>query len=149
MEQGQVRPVRAKVLAIDAFPPPSTKKELRRFLGMVGYYRGFCLNFSSVASPLTDLLKENAKFTWSPACQQAFDQVKMLLSTAPVLAALRLDKPFQLQVDASHAGAGAVLLQEDDQGVDKPVSYFSRKFNKHQTTTRLPFCILCRAQTSA
>lgn len=58
--QEQVRPVHAKVLAIDTFPPPSTKKELRRFLGMVGYYRGFCFNFLSVVAPLTDLLKESS-----------------------------------------------------------------------------------------
>ena len=130
--QGQVRLVRAKVLAIDGFPPPTTKKALRRFLGMVGYYRGFCANFSSVVSPLTDLLKDKVIFNWSPSCQQAFEQVKMLLSTAPVLAAPKLDQPFQLQVDASNVGAGAVLLQADEQDVDRPVSYFSRKFNKHQ-----------------
>ena len=56
----------------------------------------------------------------------------MLLSTAPVLAAPRLDRPFKIQVDASQVGAGAVLLQTDDQEVDRPVSYFSKKFNQHQ-----------------
>lgn len=56
--QGKVCPVRAKVLAIDKFPPPNTKQELMRFLGVVGYYR----NFSSVVAPLTDLLKKNVKF---------------------------------------------------------------------------------------
>ncbi len=55
--QGCVRPVRAKVEAIDQFPSPTTKKELMRFLGLVGYYRGFCRNFSTVVAPLTDLLK--------------------------------------------------------------------------------------------
>lgn len=54
--QGQVRPVEAKVSAIVNFPTPTTKRELRRFLGMVGYYRGFCRNFASVVAPLTDLL---------------------------------------------------------------------------------------------
>lgn len=130
--QGQVRPVRAKVRAIDQFPPPTSKTELRRFLGMVGYYRNFCFNFSTVVVPLTNLLRLRAKFKWSPSCQRAFEQVKMLLSTAPVLAAPRLDHPFQLQVDASHVGTGGVLLQTDDQGVDRPVSYFSKKFNTHQ-----------------
>lgn len=60
--QGVVRPVRAKVLAIDNFPPSSTKQELMRFLGMVGYYGSFCPNFSSVVAPLTDLLKTKVKF---------------------------------------------------------------------------------------
>ena len=130
--QGEVRPVRAKVMAIDNFPPPVTKKELMRFLGMVGYYRSFCFNFSTVVAPLTNLLKGKAQFVWTDECQGAFDNVKLLLSTAPVLAAPRLDRPFKIQVDASQVGAGAVLLQTDDQEVDRPVSYFSKKFNQHQ-----------------
>src|SRR4029434_11317709 len=109
--QGKVRPVRAKVLAIDRFPPPTTKKELQRFLGMVGYYRSFCSNFSTVVCPLTNLLKGGARYVWSVGCQQAFDNVKSLLSTAPVLAAPQLDKPFQLQVDATQVGGGGGLLQ--------------------------------------
>ena len=55
--QGQVKPVRAKVQAIDQFPPPVSKTELRRFLRMVGYYRSFCPNFSTVVAPLTGLLQ--------------------------------------------------------------------------------------------
>lgn len=130
--QGQVRPVRAKVLAIDQFPQPTTKKELMRFLGMAGYYRGFCQNFSTEVAPLTNLLSSKVKFDWSPQCQHAFEKVKSLISSAPVLAAPRLDEPFQLQVDASNLGAGAVLLQTGMDGIDHPVSFFSRKFNSYQ-----------------
>ncbi|XDV32819.1 hypothetical protein PO909_003528 [Leuciscus waleckii] len=54
--QGQVRPLEAKVTAITEFPAPTIQRELRRFLGMAGYYRGFCKNFSTVAHPLTSLL---------------------------------------------------------------------------------------------
>lgn len=60
--QGRVLPVRAKVAAIDLFPPPTTKEELQRFLGIVGDYWGFCFNFSTVVAPLTDLLKKRADF---------------------------------------------------------------------------------------
>lgn len=130
--QGQVRPVRAKVLAIDGFPTPTTKKELMHFLGMVGYYRGFCGNFSTVVAPLTNLLSSKVRFDWTPKCQCAFENVKGLITSAPVLAAPRLDEPFQLQVDASNVGAGATLLQSGLDGVDHPVSFFSRKFNSHQ-----------------
>lgn len=130
--QGNVRPVRAKVLAIDKFPRHATKKELMRFLGMIGYYRNFCCNFSSVVAPLTNLLKGSVKFNWTADCQQAFENAKSLLSSAPVLAAPRLEESFQLQVDASQVGAGAVLLQKDENEIDRPVSYFSRKFNRHQ-----------------
>lgn len=130
--QGQVRPIRAKVEAIDQFPPPSSKKELMRFLGMAGYYRQFCQNFSTVATPLTKLLSSKVRFEWTLDCQKAFEKVKSLVSSAPVLAAPRLNEPFQLQVDASGVGAGAVLLQTGEDGLVHPVSFFSRKFNKHQ-----------------
>lgn len=131
--QGRVAPVDTKVTAVSKFPRPSTKKELQRFLGFVGYYRSFCRNFSSVVFPLTELLKAKVKFVWSDDCQQAFENVKALLCSSPVLAAPRFDRPFQLQVDASQVGAGAVLLQEGDDGVVRPVSFFSRKFNSYQS----------------
>lgn len=83
--------------------------------------------------PLTELLKAKVDFVWSSECQQAFDSVKSLLCSSPMLAAPCFDKPFTLQVDASQVGAGAVLLQDDDQGVGRPVSFFSRKFNCHQS----------------
>ena len=129
--QGEVRPVQAKVEAIQQFPVPNTKKELMRFLGLAGYYRGFCRNFSTIVAPLTDLLKAKVKFLWSPECQSAFESVKTLLCASPVLAAPQFDKPFKLHVDASNVGAGAVLLQ-DRSGVDRPVSFFSRKFHSYQ-----------------
>lgn len=129
---GYVRPLKEKVRAIEGFPVPSTKKDLMRFLGMVGYYRGFCPNFSSVVAPLTNLLKASVPFVWSSGCQQAFNNVKLLLSSNPVLVAPQFDKPFMIQVDASQIGAGAVLLQTGLDGVDHPVCYFSRKFNSYQ-----------------
>ena len=130
--QGEVRTIEGKVRAIRDFPVPTTKRELLRFLGMAGYYREFCPNFASVGAPLTDLLKGDVKYVWAPICQQAFNQLKDLLSSAPVLAAPRLDRPFKLQVDASDAGAGAVLSQVDERGVERPVSYFSKKFKNYQ-----------------
>lgn len=78
------------------------------------------------------MLKNSVKFVWSVNCQKAFDNVKLLLTTAPVLAAPRLDRPFTIQVDASQIGAGAVLLQTGETGLDHPVSFFSRKFNTYQ-----------------
>ena len=83
--QGRVLPVRAKVATIDLFPPHTTK--LQRFLGMVGYYRGFRFNFSTVVAPLIDLLKKRADFIWSSCCQNPFENVKLLLSSDPVLTA--------------------------------------------------------------
>ncbi len=130
--QGQVRPIEAKVTAIADFPVPVTPKELRRFLGMAGYYRSFCKNFSMVVNPLTSLLSPSRTFVWNDECQNAFDNVKALLCSTPVLSAPDVERIFKLEIDASSVGAGAVLVQEDAYGIDHPVCYFSRKFNKHQ-----------------
>ena len=129
--QGQVKPVEAKVEAISDFPVPTSKRQLMRFLGMAGYYRKFCNNFSAIAEPLTNLLGKKAKYVWTDDCQKSFDKLKAILRSAPVLLAPSFDKEFKLAVDASDVGAGSVLLQEDDNGVDHPVCYFSKKFNKH------------------
>lgn len=71
--QGLVHPVRAKVLAIDEYLPPATKKELMRFMGMVAYYRGFCKNFSTVVTLLINLLSSKVQFDWTSQCKQAFE----------------------------------------------------------------------------
>lgn len=129
---GQVRPVEAKVAAILDYPSPATRRELRRFLGMTGYYRCFCKNFSVVVTPLTKLCSPKVPFEWSVECQHAFESAKSLLCSTPVLAAPNFSRPFKLEVDASATGAGAVLLQDDEEGVCHPVCYFSAKFKPHQ-----------------
>ncbi len=130
--QGQVRPVEAKVAAVLAYPVPTTRRELRRFLGMTGYYRCFCKNFSVVVAPLTKLCSPTVPFVWTNECDYAFAAAKSLLCSAPVLAAPNFTLPFQLEVDASGTGAGAVLLQAGEDGVNHPVSYFATKFKRHQ-----------------
>lgn len=118
--------------AIRNFPVPTMRRELCRFLGMVGYYRNFCRNFSVVACPLTDLLSPKIPFKWSEECQMSFEKIKAILISSPVLSAPDFSSPFILAVDASDTGAGAVLLQTDINGFKHPVCFFSRKFNQHQ-----------------
>ena len=131
--QGEVAPIAAKVEAIRKFPVPKDKREVMRFLGIAGYYCKFCCNFSVVAEPLTTLLCKREKFVWTMECQQAFERIKSLLLSTPVLKAPDFKKSFKLQVDASDAGIGAVLLQESPQGIDHPVSYYSQKVTRPQT----------------
>ena len=130
--QGQVRPLDAKIQTIAKFPIPTSRKELARFLGMAGYYRSFCLNFSDIAAPLTNLLSKKVKFVWTDDCQLAFDKVKFLLQKSPVLKSPDYEKPFKLIIDSSDVGTGSVLVQEASDGLDHPVSYFSKKFLKYQ-----------------
>ncbi|XP_076054461.1 uncharacterized protein LOC143033145 [Oratosquilla oratoria] len=131
--QNEVRPVAAKIAAIQQYPAPDDKKAVMRLIGMAGYYRRFCPNFSSIVAPMTDLLSGKKAFRWSQMCQESFESLKTLLSNAPVLRAPNLEKPFTLHVDASDVAGGAVLLQEGEgDSVLHPVGYFSKKFNKHQ-----------------
>ena len=129
---GQVKPVKAKVEAILNYSTPTCKKELMRFLGMAGYYRKFCPNFSSIAYPLTNLLCKNSKFLWGESCQNAFEQIKAILTVSPVLSSPDFGKPFMLQIDASDVGCGGVLLQNDSDLVSHPIAYYSKKFDKCQ-----------------
>ncbi|KAI2647622.1 Retrovirus-related Pol polyprotein from transposon 17.6 [Labeo rohita] len=130
--QGQVKPVNAKITAITEFPRPSNRRELRRFLGMIGYYRGFCRNFATLVVPLTDLLRPSRKFVWSLECEHAFNGAKDLLCKAPILAAPDFSRAFLLEVDASGVAAGAVLLQRSEANLELPVCYFSKKVNESQ-----------------
>ena len=130
--QGQVRPLDAKIQTIVKYTIPTSRKELARFLGMAGYYRNFCLNFSEIAAPLTNLLSKKVKFVWTDDCQLAFDKVKLLLQKSPVLKSPDYEKPFKLIIDSSDVGTGSVLVQEASDGLDHPVSYFSKKFLKYQ-----------------
>ena len=131
--QGLTRPKEANIEAILAYPLPTNRKSLMRFLGMCGYYRRYCPNFADVSSPLTDLTSPKKKFEWTPVCSLAFSRLKELLSTQPVLHSPDPSLPYHLQIDASDMGVGAVLLQEDPAtGVLHPVSYHSAKLKKHQ-----------------
>uniref|UniRef100_A0A3B1IC10 ribonuclease H n=1 Tax=Astyanax mexicanus TaxID=7994 RepID=A0A3B1IC10_ASTMX len=130
--QGKVIPRQAKVQAILDLPCPRTRRELMRVLGMCGFYRRFVPNFSAVTEPLTHLLRKDVKFYWTEECAKAFDQIKAVLACRPVLVAPDFNVPFKLAVDACDVGVGAVLLQSDESGVDRPVAYFSKKLNKHQ-----------------
>lgn len=131
--QGLTRPKQANVEAIVEYPTPNSRKSLMRFLGMVGYYRRFCSNLSSIAAPLTDMTSSKRKFQWNPDCEAAFQKLKLILITKPVLCAPNYSLPFMLQIDASANGVGGVLLQEDpERGVKHPISYYSAKLKKHQ-----------------
>ncbi len=126
--RGIVKPQEKKVAAILSAPRPSTKTQVRAFLGLAGYYRCFIPNFSSLAAPLTDLTRKGQpeKTPWSPEADLAFQQVKAALTSEPLLRAPDFGCPFLLQTDASDTGLGAVLSQVVD-GEEHPVIYISRK----------------------
>uniref|UniRef100_A0A8C1MWX3 Gypsy retrotransposon integrase-like protein 1 n=1 Tax=Cyprinus carpio TaxID=7962 RepID=A0A8C1MWX3_CYPCA len=128
--RGLIRPQDKKVEAIHAAPRPTTKTQVRAFLGLAGYYRCFIPNFSSLAAPLTDLTRKGQpeKVCWTPSAEEAFSQVKAALTSSPVLRAPDFSCPFLLQTDASDTGLGAVLSQIQE-GEEHPIIYISRKLS--------------------
>eukprot|EP00731_Ephydatia_muelleri_P033526 Em0031g34a len=126
---GLVQPERSKMQGVESFPTPTTKKQVRCFLGMTGYYRKFIPDYASIAAPLTDLTKNAApnQVVWTDRCEGSFQKLKSLLCREPVLRSPDFTKEFVLQTDASDVGVGAVLSQLDEEGADHPVAYYSRK----------------------
>ena len=126
---GLVKPLETKIHAVNTFKTPTTKKEVRTFLGMTGYYRKFIPNYSMIATPLTDLTKKSqpTKVIWTSECARAFQELKEILTSPPVLNSPDFNRPFTLQTDASDRGVGAVLSQMSEDGSEHPVAYWSRK----------------------
>ncbi|WVZ80858.1 hypothetical protein U9M48_028300 [Paspalum notatum var. saurae] len=116
----------AKGVAVDP-SKPQTVTEIRSFLGLAGYYRCFIKDFLRIAKPMTTLTQKNAKFAWSPKCEEAFGTLKKLLTSAPVLAQPDITKPFDVCCDASGSGLGCVLMQEG-----RVIAYASSQLRKHE-----------------
>ncbi len=131
-----------KVEAIKNMRRPVTAKELRRFLGLCGYYRRFVKQFAEIARPLSALtsIKLRGPLPWNHLCDAAFEELKQRLSSAPILAYPNFKKPFILHTDASSVAIGAVLAQEDDAGAERVVSYASKTLQsaeiKYSTSER-------------
>ena len=120
-----IKPNPSKLKAIEKFPIPKTPKEIKSFLGLVGYYRRFISNFSKIVSPLTKCLKKGSKLNFNdPEYIYAFNHCKEILMNAPVLAYPDFSKKFKLTTDASNVAVGAVLSQSD-----RPIAYHSRTLN--------------------
>ncbi|WVZ76071.1 hypothetical protein U9M48_024073 [Paspalum notatum var. saurae] len=117
----------SKVECVLNWMQPETVTEIRSFLGLAGYYRRFIKDFSKTAKPMTSLTKKNARYSWSPNCEEAFQSLKKSLTTAPVLAQPDVTKYFDMYCDASGNGLGCVLMQEG-----RVVAYASRQLRKHE-----------------
>ena len=122
------KPDENKVIAVKHFPRPTTKKEIKRFLGMIGYYRSSIDKFAMIAEPLHGLLRKTAAFDWTEREEAAFITLKDALCKAPVLVHFSNEIPVKLFTDASYDGIAFILSHEID-GKEHPFKYGSRSLS--------------------
>ena len=140
-----------KIEAVKNWTLPKTVMDVCSFLGFTNHYRRFIQGYAKVTRPLNILISgdnanhEKALVKWNPECQQAFDQLKELCTTTPILAYANYRKPFQLQTYTSDLGLGAVLYQHDDDGHQRVIAYASRRLSnteKNYPAHKLEFLAL-------
>ena len=116
-----------KIEAIMNWPTPRNVTDVRSFMGLAGYYRIFIEGFSKVAHPVTSLQKKGIKFEWTSRCEESFQQLKNLLTSAPNLNIADLGKYVVVCTNACNQGIGGVIMQDNQM-----VCYESRKLKEHK-----------------
>ena len=142
-----IKPQARLTEAIDQFKRPGTRKELKGFLGLAGFYRSFIPKFAEICEPLNKLTSEHAPFQWDDSCEAAFSLLKQKLLSKPILNFPKLGEPFVVEVDASNHAVGGVLLQMGKDQFLHPVAYFSTALQSSQknwsATSKEAFALVC------
>jgi hypothetical protein len=126
-----VRPGKRKVEAVLQMQPPETVKQVHQFLGLMGYFRRFLKNYAKIVEPISKLTRRDVNWCWEDEQHSAFNTVKTMLTTRPVLAVFEPTRKTELHTDASATAIGAILLQEFD-GVQRVIAYFSKQITSDQ-----------------
>ncbi|GJP80149.1 hypothetical protein CLOP_g10375, partial [Closterium sp. NIES-67] len=117
-----------KIKAVRTWKTPENVKELQQFLGFANYYNRFVPQYAKIAMPLTNLLKKNTPYKWEPQHQEAVEQLKQALTSAPVLILRDPESDYVMEADASDQAMGAVLMQDQGNGL-QPIAYLSKKLH--------------------
>ena len=129
VKPGQLAMDPVKLDGIASWPTLTKVKDMRSFLGFTNFYHRFIPNYSNIARPLIDLTKKNLTWNWSPSCQSAFDTLKQLFLSKPVLHLPDLPTPFAVATDTLKYASGAILLQTNSNGEWHACSYLSQSFS--------------------
>ena len=118
-----------KVDRVLSWPEPKNAKDVRKFLGLANYYRRFIKGFARVARPMNILTRKDIKWRWEGEEQTAFDKLKRIFMTRPVLAAPDLDKEFRVEADTSNYATGGVLSMKCSNGLWRLVAFISKSLS--------------------
>ena len=126
-----IQPLPEKVESIAKMPAPKNPKEVKQFLGLVGYYRKFVPRFADISRVLTHLTKKDVEFNWTPECENCFQILKEFLQQAPILKYPDPQANYTLYTDTLKYAYMGVLTQHND-GTDHPITYVSGLFRGSQ-----------------
>ena len=126
-----IQPLPEKLESIAKMPAPKTPKEVKQFLGLVGYYRKFVPRFADISRVLTHLTKKDVEFKWTAECENCFQILKGSLQESPILRYPDPEANYTLYTDASKYAYAGVLTQNID-GTDHPITYVSGLFRGSQ-----------------
>lgn len=136
VSQGYTSPDPKNVEKLKQATRPQTKKDVRSFVSLCGFYQKYIKNFNAIAAPLTDVTKKGTpeRIVWTAECEEAYSTLKDKLASKPILQLPDLTRPFILRTDASNVGIGATLFQEgrENPAMLFPVAYASKKLNQAQ-----------------
>jgi len=118
-----------KMDGVLSWPEPKNVKDVRKFLGLANYYRKFIKNFAQVIRPMNVLMRKDVKWQWGQEQQKAFDKLKRIFTTRPVLAAPDLDKEFRVEADTSNYATGGVLSMKCSDELWRPVTFISKSLS--------------------
>lgn len=132
IDERGLRPDPSKIETVKTYPTPTSRRDVKAFLGLTGFYRRFIKDFSAISLPLFELTKLNKPFTWSARANEAFENLKIKLLSPPILRHPNLNKDFIIFSDSSGFSVGCTLAQKDDNNQTYAIAYASRKLNNHE-----------------
>jgi RNase H-like domain found in reverse transcriptase len=142
-----------RVSKILNWPPLTTVKEVRGFMGLCGTVHIWIKDFSQIAQPLVNLTRKGVDFEWSEKCQESFETLKILVTSAPILHPIdyKSERPVILSVDTSYIAVGFILSQIDENGKHQPARYGSiplHPVHQNYSQSKLDLYGLFRALTA-